>query len=102
MINVSQDHLEVIKKILKKHIPDCEVRVFGSRINKKTKPYSDLDIAVMGSKKLSRRILYSLKDAFAESDIPFRVDVLDWHAISKEFKHVVDKDYKVIQKPARN
>ena len=75
----------------------CEVRAFGSRVDWTAKDYSDLDLAVVGSGKLSDDTLRHLKEAFEESDLPFRVEVLDWHAISPEFQKVIEKQYEVIQ-----
>ena len=45
-----------------------------------------------------RTRLRRLKEAFEESDLPFRVDVLDWHAISDRFHKVIEKKYEVLQK----
>jgi type I restriction enzyme S subunit len=98
MIDVSPFQLDTIKKILQKHVPECEVRAFGSRATWTAKDYSDLDLAVVGKAKLSNKVLYALKDDFKESDLSFRVDVLDWNAISKEFRQVIEKKYEVIQK----
>ena len=39
---------------------------------------------------------------FEESDIPIRVDVLDWHMISPEFQSVINKGYEVIQPAQTN
>ena len=98
MIDVSSRQLEIIQKILRKHAPDCEVRAFGSRAGRVAKDYSDLDLVVVGQKKLPGQIIHALKEDFAESDLPFRVDVLDWNAISKEFQKIIEKKYEVIQK----
>ncbi len=75
----------------------CEVRAFGSRVDWTAKDYSDLDLAVRGSGTLKTGVLGRLKEAFEESDLPFRVDVLDWHATSPEFQKVIEKQYEVIQ-----
>ncbi len=46
---------------------------------------------------LDWRRLAELKEAFQQSDLPFRVDLLDWNAISAEFRNVIEKDgYEVI------
>jgi len=97
MIDVTPKQLGIILNILKKNISGVEARAFGSRITGKYKDYSDLDIAVMGKEKLSDDIFYALKADFEESDLPFRVDVLDWHRISEEFKQVINKQYEIIQ-----
>ncbi|MBU6145901.1 MAG: hypothetical protein KGO83_04255, partial [Paenibacillaceae bacterium] len=38
-----------------------------------------------------------VKDAFQESNLPFRVDVLDWHALSEAFRDVIKAGYAVLQ-----
>ena len=60
------------------------------------KDYSDLDLAVVGSEPFSLRRMRQLKEAFEESDLPIRVDVLDWHVLSDGFKHVIAEEYEVI------
>jgi DNA-directed RNA polymerase beta subunit len=39
----------------------------------------------------ARTRLAALKEAFQESDLAFRVDVLDWHALSPEFRGVIER-----------
>jgi predicted nucleotidyltransferase len=46
---------------------------FGSRVQGTAKPFSDLDLAVMGDVPLDFRQLADLKDAFAESDLPWLI-----------------------------
>jgi len=99
MIDISPDQLQTIKEILKHHAPACEVRAFGSRFRWTAKDYSDLDLAIVGKEKFPFRKISALKTAFEESDLPYRVDVLDWHAISPEFQKVIEQGYEVIQKP---
>ncbi len=97
MIDLAPRYLEKVRTILAKHVPRCDVRAFGSRINKTAKDYSDLDLAVVGDGILSDDTLRLLKEDFEESDLPFRVDVLDWHTISPEFQKVISKQYEIIQ-----
>ena len=100
MIDLSPNHLETVKRILTEHVPDCEVRAFGSRATWTAKDYSDLDLAVVGEDLLDRKALSRLKEAFQESDLPIRVDVLDWHGISESFRKVIERDYVVVQEGA--
>lgn len=102
MIDLAPHHLEKIRTILGKHVPQCEVRAFGSRVDWTAKDYSDLDLAVVASGKLSDDTLRHLREAFEESDLPFRVEVLDWHAASPDFKKVIEREYEVVQKPRRD
>ncbi len=97
MIEVEPKCLAEILRLLRSHVPECEVRAFGSRVNGCGKKYSDLDLAVVGDGPLDWRRIEALKNAFSESDLPFLVDVLDWHAISPEFQQVIEKEYEVVQ-----
>ena len=97
MIDLNPKHLVTIQHILAVNIPECEVRAFGSRVKWTAEDYSDLDLAVVGSEPLPLRQLRKLKEAFEESDLPIRVDVLDWHTISDAFKDVIGEEYEVIK-----
>ena len=96
MIDLSPDHLSTVKAILAEHVPECEVRAFGSRATWTAKDYSDLDLALVGEEPLDWTTLGRLKEAFEESDLPMRVDVLDWRAISESFRNVIERDYVIL------
>ena len=81
--------LEKIRAILGRIIPDHEVRAFGSRISGGAGKHSDLDIAVMTEKPMEIRRLADLNEAFRESDLPFKVDVLDWAATGDKFRSLI-------------
>lgn len=98
MIDIPQQHLKTIKNILKKNVPDFEVRLFGSRLKWTAKKYSDVDLAILGEGKIQNKIIFNLQDDFEESDLPYTVDILDWNRISPEFKKNIEKKYEVIQK----
>ena len=98
MPDISEQHLETVKRILAEYIGDCEIRAFGSRVCGTAKNYSDLDIAIVGTEKIKRRVKMLLKEAFEKSDLPFRVDIIDYNAVSNSFRAIIDKQYKIIQK----
>lgn len=100
MIDVSPFHLEIIKDILRKYVPRYEVRAFGSRVTWTAKDYSDLDLVILWKEKIPKKIFYNLKEAFQESNLTFRVDVIDWQRISPEFRANIEKQYEVVQKSA--
>ena len=97
-IDINPTYFEIVRHILDEHVPDCEVRAFGSRATWVAKDYSDLDLAVVGDKPLRWSTLGRLKDAFEESTLPFRVDVLDWHDISDNFRKMIEADCTPIKK----
>ncbi len=100
MIDLAPRHLAEVRALLAAHVPECEVRAFGSRTKGTAKPHSDLDLALVGPGRLEAKRLADLREAFAESELPFRVDVLDWHGIGENFRHIVAAGYEVIQSPS--
>jgi predicted nucleotidyltransferase len=98
MIDLKPAHLVEVKRILREHAPGCEIRVFGSRLNGTAGKNSDLDLVLVGKGLLDWRMLESVKEAFAASDLPFIVDVLDWHSISESFQEIIKKRYEVLYK----
>lgn len=97
MIDLRPDLLEVVREILGRLVPVYEVRAFGSRQKWTAKEASDLDLAVVAPTRLPIKTMAAIKEAFQDSILPMRVDVLDWHAISPEFQSVIEESSEVIQ-----
>ncbi len=97
MIDLDPVSLEEVRRILRNHVPECEVRIFGSRVNGTAQRYSDLDLILVGADRLSHGTLARLKEAFALSNLPIMVDVLDWATTSAEFRKIIEKRYEVLQ-----
>lgn len=60
-------------------------------------PYSDLDLAIMTETPLTFLERDNLKEAFSESDLVWKVDIIDWASTSEEFRQIIQKKYVVIQ-----
>lgn len=93
MLNIAPKHLAITQNILKKYNASNYVFwAFGSRTTANTKPYSDLDIAIQitDDKTVPLKILANIQFDFIYSDLPFKVDVIDYNAISGKFKENVD------------
>ncbi|GHV85651.1 hypothetical protein AGMMS50230_12590 [Spirochaetia bacterium] len=101
MICVSEADFKTIQEIIARYAAGCEVHAFGSRYKWTSNDYSDLDLAFVGDKKLSLARIGKIREAFEESALPFRVDVLDWNGISKEFQAIINQGYEVIYSPQR-
>lgn len=98
LIDLSQNDWAALDRVLKENIPDLEVWAFGSRVKRLAKTYSDLDLAVITEKPLTLDKLASIKEAFDESDMTIRVDIVDWAATSQSFQDIILKDKVTIQK----
>jgi len=91
-----RDWVDVVR-ILHEQVPDTEVWAFGSRAKRNAKPYSDLDLALITRQPLSLDQLASITDAFATSDLPIRVDLVDWASSSDAFRQLIAQDKVVVQ-----
>lgn len=96
-ISLQQSDWCELLRILKSYVPEYIVWAFGSRVSGTAKPYSDLDIAIIAEEPLPMECMATIKDAFDESDLPIRVDVVDWAATSDSFREIIKQDYVVIQ-----
>jgi quercetin dioxygenase-like cupin family protein/predicted nucleotidyltransferase len=98
-MHLTPEELEIVRDVLRRFVAGYEVWIFGSRATgKRLKKTSDLDLVVITEKELSGAVLMQLKDAFSLSLLPFRVDVLDWAAVSENFRKIILQNYEVIQK----
>jgi nucleotidyltransferase substrate binding protein (TIGR01987 family) len=88
-----------VTAILRKRMPaGVHAFVFGSRAHGRgLKPFSDLDLCLRGDAPVAQSIVESLIMDFAESDLPIRVDVADWFALSQEFQGIIAKDLCPLQ-----
>ena len=99
-IDIRPDLWLIVHDILQKHVPHCEVWAFGSRAKGTAKPYSDLDLAVISPQPLGLLLSASLSEDFSESDLQWKVDVLDWATTSPSFKAIVEQQRVVVQQAA--
>ena len=96
-VSLQPEELKCIKAIFQNIIPDREVRAFGSRTSAHHKPFSDLDVVVMGEKALPIEKLADLRNALSESDLTFKVDIVVWSDLTNNFKSIIQNRYTVIQ-----
>jgi predicted nucleotidyltransferase len=97
MIELTPEYQTIVLKILRQYLPDYEVWAFGSRVTGRAKRYSDLDLVVMSDQPLDFGLLGEIRDAFSESDLPFKVDLLDWAVTSMEFREIIKRKYEVMK-----
>ncbi len=69
-----------------------EVFIFGSRATGTHKKFSDIDIGIKSSNPDLSYKLSCLEEGFEESNIPYRVDVVNFSKTSKNFKEVAKKE----------
>ena len=73
--------------LLRAHLPSAAaVWVFGSRATGRARRYSDLDLAIDAGRRLTIDETATLREAFEESDLPYRVDIVDWNTVNEGFR----------------
>ncbi len=95
-IDIGPADLETVRRILYEHTSGLEVRAFGSRVSWTARETSDLDLTLMTAEPLNIARMAELKATFTESDLPFRVDIVDWASTSESFRKVIEREYVVL------
>ncbi len=97
-LSLSSRHRKMIEALLRRHLPEVEVWVYGSRINGRSHGGSDLDLALRAPRlrRIDADRLKALSDAFRESNIPFLVEARDWACLPENFHREIEKDHVVL------
>ncbi|CAI8035067.1 Uncharacterized protein HI_0073 [Geodia barretti] len=82
--------------MLKAHLPGVAVWAYGSRVKGNARPYSDLDLVAFTEAGHASQ-LNALREAFEDSDLPFRVDLFAWPETPPSFHSQILKDHAVLQ-----
>lgn len=98
-LEISPAHWAIVAEILQRHLPDRTVWAFGSRARFAAKPYSDLDLAVIGDAPLPLSELAALEYDFTESALPFKVDIVDWATTGEAFRNIIRQTHTVAWPP---
>ena len=91
-IHVSDKELKIIRDTLRSALNGELVYVFGSRARGDHRKTSDIDLAIVGSKPVTMAVRSQLEFGFSESDLPFKVDVVDMLTVDESFKKIIEAD----------
>ena len=101
-IEIQTGDLATVLAILDAHVPELEVWAFGSRVTGRPRRTSDLDLVLVTETPLPPARMADLRDAFSESDLPFKVDLVDWAATKEIFREIIQKGYVVLKAGDKN
>ena len=89
-IGLPADHARLLLNILSANLPgSAKAWVFGSRATGRARRYSDLDLAIDAGRRLTLDEIARLSEAFSDSALPYRVDLVDWHDINDRWRQTI-------------
>ena len=92
-IGLPVDHIRLVLDILRAHLPpSTKAWVFGSRTTGRARRYSDLDLAIDAGRRLTLDEIARLSEAFSESDLPYKVDLVDWQDIDDRWRQTIEAE----------
>lgn len=92
-MNNSQIDIEIKEKIIRlvvAMIPQVKkIYLFGSRARGTHSPRSDIDIAIDANRKLSTVEIGELKSVLSETNIIYKIDVVDINSIPEDLRKTI-------------
>lgn len=85
---IDQNTRSILTSVIHKHLDDSKYKVFifGSRTQPKHRKFCDVDVGIIGSVVLPTSTLLQIKEDLRNSDLPYMTDVVDFGAVSDNFK----------------
>jgi predicted nucleotidyltransferase len=70
----------------------AQLILFGSRARGDARPASDIDLALRAPEPLPPDLLALARETLEESNLPFRVDLLDYAVVPPEMRQAIDRE----------
>ena len=94
-IDITAEQRKTVLALLARHLPNTTAWVYGSRVKWTARPESDLDLVVFAKPEQERRVS-DLREAFEESNLPFRVDLFVWDTVPEQFRKTIEAEHVVL------
>ena len=94
-IDITAEQRKTVLALLARHLPNTTAWVYGSRVKWTSSPESDLDLVVFAKPEQERRVS-DLREAFEESNLPFRVDLFVWDEVPEQFRKTIEAEHVVL------
>ncbi len=97
-LDLKDKYVKFIKDTVYTVLPDVEIFIYGSRVQGKSREYSDVDIALQtqDNSEIQFDKLLKIKSVFEDSTFPYKVDIVDLQSLNENFLHIIEKDLKKI------
>ncbi len=92
-IDLPSDHKRLVLNILRANLPpSTKAWIFGSRATGRARRYSDLDLTIDAGRRLTLDETAKLAEAFSDSDLLYKVDLVDWQNIDDRWREKIMAD----------
>lgn len=96
-MNLEEETKLKIISLLTVLFPDAKIYLYGSRARGDHQESSDIDLAIDSHTKLSFTKLGEARSILEASQIPHRVDIVDYNSASERLRPLIDQD-KIVWK----
>jgi predicted nucleotidyltransferase len=92
-LDLREEHAAILRGVLLAHLPPgARAYVFGSRAHGGARTYSDLDLALEWDRPLGLDVIGEIAEALSESDLPYKVDIVDLSIVDPAFRARIAAD----------
>ena len=94
---VDEKNKNKIISLISAIIPNAKIYLFGSRARGTNSEWSDIDLAIDLGAEAARLDIGELNDIMVASNLPYKVDIVDFYKVTPEMQQSILKD-KIIWK----
>ena len=94
-LDITVEQHKTVLALLARHLPNTRAWVYGSRVKWTSRPQSDLDLVVFATPEQAGRVS-DLREAFEETNLPFRVDLFVWDEVPEQFRKTIEAEHVVL------
>ncbi len=90
-----EESFKFIRETVYKHLPEEEYETFiyGSRADGTAQKWSDIDVGIRGKRgEISGVLLEDIREELEKSDIPYKVEVVDFAKVANSFRDFALKE----------
>ena len=92
VIDITAAERSTVLALLERYLPGTTAWVYGSRVKWTSTPQSDLDLVVFATPE-QRPQVGDLREAFEQSNLPFRVDLFVWDDVSEPVRRRIEMEH---------
>ena len=89
---VTENEENIIKSVLEPYKDKYNFYYYGSRVKGNFRFLSDLDIMVRGIELVNLSDINDMKDKFDKSNLPYVVNISDYHNLDEDFYKLIKTD----------